>query len=75
MNPRRKKLKMSGYIGKIYLDKRLIESNLLLEQDERYDDYYAMKVNDELYHIYGVKGPRLITRLDNYDLARFTEKE
>jgi hypothetical protein len=64
---------MAGYIGKVNLNKKLVENNLLIEQDERYDEYYALKVNDKLYHIYGVNGPRFITKLDNYDLTFIEE--
>jgi len=65
---------MTGYIGKVNLDKKIVEGFLLMEQDRRYDKYYAMKIDDELYHVYGVNGPRFITRLDNYDLEQYIEK-
>jgi len=65
---------MAGYIGRVKLDKETVEDLLLIEQDERYDEYYAMKIDDELYHVYGINGPRFITRLDNYDLKRYIEK-
>jgi len=65
---------MAGYIGKVNLDKKIVEGFLLMEQDRRYDKYYAMKIDDELYHVYGVNGPRFITRLDNYDLEQYIEK-
>jgi len=35
---------------------------------------FKMKIDDELYHVYGINGPRFITRLDNYDLKRYIEK-
>ncbi|MFA5025047.1 MAG: hypothetical protein WC503_00870 [Candidatus Shapirobacteria bacterium] len=65
---------MAGYIGKVKLDKEIVEGFLLIEQDERYDEYYAMKIDDELYHVYGVNLPRFITRLDNYNLEQYIEK-
>lgn len=66
---------MAGYIKKIGLDKKRVESNLLMENDECYDEYYALKISDGLYHVYGVNVPRFVMRLDNYDLANNIEKE
>lgn len=63
---------MAGYKEKIKLNKRKTES-IFMENDIRYDEYYALEIANDVFHIYGVNRPRFIGRRYGCEVAILKE--